>query len=248
MNYIIGFIVSLIIHAVVILALFAGRANLRPSSDAPKTIDISAFTFEKNEPMPAVQPPLPKQTDKKPAEKPKAVQKVTAPPPVAAKQPLKQAEPKVVSDFGQKEYVPVIVPEPEKLPPYTGEGTVGAKQQESAAQTGTGTTASSASTSAGKNSGEVAAEYMSVNLKGIRKRIYDRLNYPSSAKRMGMKGSSVVKFRIHRNGSVDDVSISRTSGHEILDEAAKQAILDAAPYPSPSEAIYVVLSVNFSLR
>lgn len=256
MNYIKGFIASFALHALVVLAFFVGRANMKAVADEPKTIDISTYTIAKAEPVKEEIPPAPpvKREPPKPAQTPEPVKKATvkpvsAPPvsapPIVAKEPVKAAEPKVVSDFGQKEYVPVSVPDAQKLPAYSGEATVGAK--EVPAQ-GTGTKQAATGNAAKADSGAATAEYMRINLSGIRKKIYDKLNYPSSARRMGMRGATSIKFRIHEDGTVDNATVHKSSGFDVLDEAAKQAVLDAAPLPSPSETVNVVLSVNFALR
>lgn len=247
MDYIKGLIVSFTLHALVVLAFFAGRANMKAVADEPKTIDISTYAIAQPEPVreetpAAAEPVKPKKEPvKKILTKPVAAPPVTAPP-VVAKESVKAAEPKVVSDFGQKEYVPVSVPDAQKLPAYSGEGTVGAKE-EPAQGTGTKQTASAKADGAA-----AAAEYMRINLSGIRKKIYDRLSYPASARRMGMRGAASIKFRVHEDGTVDNATVHSSSGFDVLDEAAKQAVLDAAPLPSPSETVNIVLSVNFSLR
>jgi colicin import membrane protein len=42
---------------------------------------------------------------------------------------------------------------------------------------------------------------------------------------------AIVQFRLHRNGSVTDVLIERSSGNEYYDLAAKRAVLSAVPLP-----------------
>lgn len=49
-------------------------------------------------------------------------------------------------------------------------------------------------------------------------------NYPSSAKNRHLEGNVTVLYKVNADGSVDEVSVSNSSGYEILDEAA----LDAA--------------------
>ncbi|WP_303851282.1 energy transducer TonB [Seleniivibrio woodruffii] len=247
MNYFKGFFVSFVLHALVILALFAGRANMKAVADEPETIDISTYTVAKAEPVKTETPALPapkKEPVKSAPVKPVAAPPVSAPP-MVAKEPVKATEPKVVSDFGQKEYVPVSVPDAQKLPAYSGEGTVGAKEEPAQ---GTGIKQAGAQNTSNTDSAAATAEYMRINLSGIRKKIYDKLSYPSSARRMGMRGAASIKFRIHENGTVDNATVHKSSGFDVLDEAAKQAVLDAAPLPSPSETVNVVLSVNFALR
>lgn len=268
MNYLKGFFVSLLLHGAAAGLLFAGQMNMTPAPSVPKTIDISAFTVAKAveeaaptaAPLPEVTPepvklkpvvkpkPISKPKPKtKPAEKPKPVVKPVFPPPVPVSEPVQESEPKYVSDFGDKEYAPVNVPVNPELPEYSGSGYVGG-EEDAAEESGTETAGTGSGKGKGIGSGNIAEAYMQINLVGIRRKIHDSLEYPTVARRMGMRGTSAVKFRIHTDGKVDDASIHSSSGFKLLDEAARQAVLDASPLPSPSETVYVVLSVSFALR
>lgn len=55
------------------------------------------------------------------------------------------------------------------------------------------------------------------------------LNYPEAAKGK-LYGSLLLSVRIRSDGSVDRVEINRTSGHKILDEAARRIVQMAGPY------------------
>lgn len=57
------------------------------------------------------------------------------------------------------------------------------------------------------------------------------LRYPREAKRKRIRGQVVVSFSVSANGSVGRVRITRSSGHSILDSAAKEAVRRAAPFP-----------------
>lgn len=61
------------------------------------------------------------------------------------------------------------------------------------------------------------------------------LNYPAAA-RGKLYGSLLLSVSIRANGSVDKVSVRRSSGHKILDEAAVRIVKMAAPYaPFPPD-------------
>lgn len=61
--------------------------------------------------------------------------------------------------------------------------------------------------------------------------------YPKSASRQGIQGTVNVRFTVSVDGSVSGVSIARSAGSPILDEAALQAVNRAAPFPKiPVEA------------
>jgi TonB family protein len=57
----------------------------------------------------------------------------------------------------------------------------------------------------------------------------------------------VVKFRVHRNGSVTGVGIERSSGKEYYDLAGRRAVLSAVPLPPfPSELTKAYLDAHFT--
>ncbi|MCD8553572.1 TonB family protein [Seleniivibrio sp.] len=249
MNYLKGFFVSLSIHLLVFGVFIFGVKNLGHIKDNTRTVDISAFTFEKPEIKPVVEEPkktvLPKKEESKPP-KPKTlppqkkIEKVVAPPVVPEKvqAPVEMSEPKLVSDTGMKEYVPVAVPESGKPEPFSGTGYVGKPSEETAQE----------SAPVKSTGGNAASNYMKINLDALRKSIYGKLIYPRQAKMMGLKGVTDLRFRILKNGSVEKITVYKSSGYTILDDAARDAVLDAAPLPVPTEEITIVLSVSFTLK
>jgi protein TonB len=56
------------------------------------------------------------------------------------------------------------------------------------------------------------------------------LNYPEQAKRQNLAGSLVLDVAINPDGSVHAIQILRTSGHKLLDDAARRIVEIAAPY------------------
>ena len=55
-------------------------------------------------------------------------------------------------------------------------------------------------------------------------------NYPEAAKNLKLYGQLQMTVSIKADGSIDSVEINRSSGHKILDEAAKHIVEMAAPY------------------
>ncbi len=55
------------------------------------------------------------------------------------------------------------------------------------------------------------------------------LNYPAAAKGK-LYGSLRLSVRINSDGSIESVEIGRSSGHKILDDAARQIVTIAGPY------------------
>lgn len=56
------------------------------------------------------------------------------------------------------------------------------------------------------------------------------LNYPEAAKQRKLYGQLQVTVAIKANGEVEQVEINRTSGHKVLDDAAKRIVMLAAPF------------------
>ncbi len=56
------------------------------------------------------------------------------------------------------------------------------------------------------------------------------LNYPQAAREQRLYGSLVVTVAIKSDGTVEQVAISRPSGHKLLDDAARRIVELAAPF------------------
>ena len=62
------------------------------------------------------------------------------------------------------------------------------------------------------------------------------LNYPQAAKEQQIYGSLILHVAVRRDGSVEAIRVVRSSGHELLDQAAVKIVELAAPYaPFPPE-------------
>ena len=62
------------------------------------------------------------------------------------------------------------------------------------------------------------------------------LNYPEEAKRRGLRGSVLLDVAVREDGRVTEVSILRSSGHKLIDDAALRIVDLAAPFaPFPPE-------------
>lgn len=69
--------------------------------------------------------------------------------------------------------------------------------------------------------------------------------YPRVARKRGIEGVTVVKFRIAPDGNVMDIIIDQASGFSILDNAAIKTIRRAAPFPRFDSLLKV--AVTFKL-
>ena len=62
------------------------------------------------------------------------------------------------------------------------------------------------------------------------------LNYPPGAREQRLHGRLLVTVAIRSNGTVEEVSIDRSSGHKVLDEGARRIVQLAAPFaPFPPD-------------
>ena len=57
--------------------------------------------------------------------------------------------------------------------------------------------------------------------------------YPDAAKSMRQEGRVAVAFTVTPAGRVQDIHIEKPCRHELLNQAAVQAVRDAAPFPRP---------------
>lgn len=70
----------------------------------------------------------------------------------------------------------------------------------------------------------------------------------------GIPGVVTIRFTIHRDGSISDVTILKTSGHPPYDQAAKKAIEQSSPlkalpadFPNPTERVTCMFYYNMSI-
>jgi periplasmic protein TonB len=62
------------------------------------------------------------------------------------------------------------------------------------------------------------------------------MNYPEQARRHNLAGSLVLSVDVLQDGSVEQIRVLRSSGHDVLDEAAVRIVRLSAPFsPLPDE-------------
>jgi protein TonB len=76
--------------------------------------------------------------------------------------------------------------------------------------------------------------------------------YPREAKAAEQQGTPMVRFAVDRRGRVSDVSISRSSGHDLLDEATLDLLRRVSPLPAMPRSmghdrVVVSLPIEYSL-
>lgn len=96
-----------------------------------------------------------------------------------------------------------------------------------------------------------AASYMSAWVRKVER--IGNLNYPQAARQRGLNGDLLLMVGIYQDGSLESITVKRSSGHPMLDEAARHIVRLAAPYtPLPPELaqqtdiLYITRTWRFS--
>ncbi len=76
----------------------------------------------------------------------------------------------------------------------------------------------------------------------IRAAIEKAKSYPPLARKRGLEGTATTEFTIHGRGSPENIRIVRSSGSDILDNAAKNTVLRASPFPQVSGSVEVPIT------
>lgn len=81
-----------------------------------------------------------------------------------------------------------------------------------------------------------ATDVLRAYLAGVRARIEGAKRYPRWARRRGIEGEVAVRFRIGPGGELLGAEVTRSSGMDVLDRAAVEAVEAAAPFPPVPDA------------
>lgn len=90
--------------------------------------------------------------------------------------------------------------------------------------------------------------YLKEHFSYIRDIINKNISYPYMARKMGWSGKVKVSFIIAEDGSVKDVKILESSGFDLLDRNAADAIKKASPFPRPPVSAEVIVPVVYRLN
>ncbi|MDD3465975.1 MAG: energy transducer TonB [Campylobacterales bacterium] len=92
-------------------------------------------------------------------------------------------------------------------------------------------------------------EYLDFHLQAIRKLLAEHRRYPRNARVLGQEGDVEVSFRLNIDGSVEDVSIVKSSTFEALDNAARELITSTAKlFPRPPKTVRVRVPLKYALQ
>ena len=224
-----SFIVSLLLHALIIGMLFHSYRVIAPSFRESKKekilcINLSCMSHTKQvEKKATVEPTLiPKKTIQKlkPKPKPKKVE------PPKKRVYVKEA-PKVV--FSEKKVVKIAAEETLKSPlhvePTTSELVI-------------------------KETKTVTAEekYVDENLAKIVKLLQENLYYPRRARKRGVEGDLLVRFKLSPNAEVTDAEVL-SSTSEVLSRGALKTINSLSlKFPKPKEKLILCVPIVYKLN
>lgn len=91
--------------------------------------------------------------------------------------------------------------------------------------------------------------YEEENLGRIRAILMNRLIYPKNAVHLNQQGEVSVTFTLETNREVSQITITKSSGFDLLDDAAKKLILSSASeFPQPSKTVRISVPVAYKLR
>ncbi len=107
--------------------------------------------------------------------------------------------------------------------------------------TGTGGPASEAATEpapvrTGPSRAELRARVMGY-IRGLSGSLAGRVGYPLAARREHLQGVVILRLRLAADGRVLGVRMSRSSGHEVLDQAALASVSSLGALPAPPEGV-----------
>jgi len=100
----------------------------------------------------------------------------------------------------------------------------------------------------GKGTGDGQSGYTKEQFVYIRDLVLKRLTYPPEAKKRGWEGVVLVCFVIRENGTVEQLRVMKSSGHEVLDEHAIRTISSVQPYPRPPVKAELIIPIAFKLE
>ncbi|GMB96824.1 hypothetical protein NHP22001_14130 [Helicobacter sp. NHP22-001] len=195
----------------------------------------------KQEPKPKPHPhhkpkPKPKPTPK-PKPEPKPEPKPT-PKPEPKPEPTPKPEPK-------PEPTPKPEPKPEpKKEEQTKAKDLDKKQEPKKPQESNKTSQGAKTSSMAYNQGVSDAFLMKIQMA-----ISSKNRYPRMAMIREIEGEVLVEFVLNTNGSTTDIKISKSSGSDILDHAALQAVKEASSlFPTPKQIVRIRIPIAYTLK
>ena len=250
-----SFIISLILHALVLTAIFFVYTNIpkkKASIETEKKLKISLCNVSsqanKKKPLetkkvkiqPQKKPPKPKAMPIKPIleKKKKTIPKKIIP--KKAKKIIQKIKPKPIKQKAVVEEEKTIVkkPEPIKQIPITQPEII-TQEEDIIIEEPIESTI--------EKEKRLEQEYINKHIKKITQLLSDNLYYPRSARRRNIQGNIMVKFKLSTSAKVFDIEII-SSNSEILSRAAIKTIEDLSDeFPAPPEELLLHVPITYKL-
>ena len=233
-------VVSLALH----VALVGATAIIVPRASA-RILDTIPVELVALEPPRVIEtPPAP----------PAPAKRLTLPKPIAT--PLPKIEPKREPPAREPDPTP---PMPTAAPAPSAPPAVGSAPQTSAAPLGPGVSwIDTTPTAPPANSGPPSAVASIPRDAGVTRVARPtggyqvRPSYPSSARRLGVQGTTMLRVHVLADGRIGDVDIEESAGHRDLDQAAADAVrrwrFEPARRGDEAVAMWVRVPVEFRLK
>jgi periplasmic protein TonB len=96
---------------------------------------------------------------------------------------------------------------------------------------------------------KIEENYAEENLGRIRTILAERLRYPKNALRLKQQGECIVTFSLGADREVSQITITQSSGFDLLDDAAKALIeTSASEFPKPKKPVRISVPIAYKLR
>ncbi|WP_104689757.1 energy transducer TonB, partial [Helicobacter felis] len=83
----------------------------------------------------------------------------------------------------------------------------------------------------------------------IQMAISSRNRYPRMAMVRGIEGEVLVEFVINADGTTTDIRVAKSSGSDILNHAAMQAVKEASRlFPTPKQTVHLKIPIAYTIK
>jgi periplasmic protein TonB len=118
-----------------------------------------------------------------------------------------------------------------------------------AVASGPATIAPPAPSTAGEKSAVDRKGLLKAYVKSLSKAVRKRRAYPRAAKLAGLEGRAIVRIVLDASGSIVDIQLAKSSGHDILDRAALEAARSVGRLPAaPSDLHWGTRAIKVPFR
>ncbi len=246
-----GVLVSLAIHAALIVPLAQGISLSRPVQSRQLVMNLEGMLSHRQveqqqvkpvvepppqavpEPPPEEPPPKPEPPKPKPKPKPQVEQPPPKPKVVKRPQPPKEAIVRQEEPPEPQQHVAPAAPQPVPVAVSAGQQGLEQRIQEALRR---------------QREDALKAQFQRY-LQSLRSRLQRNLVYPAAAKLSGMQGITVIGFTVTSAGAIrsNSLRVIKSSGFPELDQNALATARFSAPFDQPPREIKVTIAVSFEV-